>query len=221
MENTNTTRQLNNKGFTLIEILVALAVSGIVVVMIAALMTNGSFLFKNENSKINMQNELQMIDSFLTETILEAKALYISEDQNKIQIYTGEKDANGQLVPMERPVYNVDATTEAPVITTERILTYAKTAEKQGVYITKSFVDLDSLSKGYLVSGCVTTFNVSVDDACKATDEDGNTYYKNPIVLNVEIEVSDSDKTKTQMFTYRLRNPLSNIYINGTEYEVK
>ena len=221
MENTNTTRQLNNKGFTLIEILVALAVSGIVVVMIAALMTNGSFLFKSENTKINLQNELQMIDSFLTETVLEAKALYISEDANKVQVYTGEKDAAGQLIPVERPVYDADATTVAPVITTERILTYAKSDEKRGVYITKSFVSVDSLSKGYLISSCVTEFDVTVDDSCIALDDDGNTYYKNPIVLNVKVVVSDADKTKTQIFTYKLRNPLSKISISGTEYTVK
>lgn len=222
MENTNTTKQLNNKGFSLIEILVALAISGIVVVMIAALMTNGSFLFKNENSKINMQNELQMIDSFMTETILEAKALYISEDSRKVQIYTGEKDdTTSALLPIGKTSYVEGETTEAPIITTERILTFAKEDEKKGVYITKSFVELDNLSKGYLISDCVTRFSVSVDDSCKKTDDEGNVYYTNPIVLNIEVEVTDLDKTKSEKYTYRLRNPLSAISINGTKYTVK
>lgn len=56
--------KLNNQGFSLVELLVALAISGIVIVMISLLIVNSSNLFNNENKNIDLQNEFQVVDGF-------------------------------------------------------------------------------------------------------------------------------------------------------------
>ena len=205
MEYTNTTKRLNNEGFSLVEVLVALAVSGIVVVMIAALMTNGSFLFKTENSKINLQNEMQLVNNYVSETILEAKTLNILSDSTGTYIYTGRKDTDNSLLPA----------VDGSPLTTERILTH-----KEGsLYITNSYIP--SLTKGYMISNCVKSFDVKVDESCKVTAEDGSVYYTNPIILNVTLIVSEGDREKTKEYVYKVRNKIKKITIDNVEYEVK
>lgn len=230
MKYKNETRRMNNKGFSLVEVLVALAVSSVVIVMIGALMSNGSFLFKNENNKINLQNELQIVDSFVSETMLEAKALNIVAWYDNVartsttRIYTGDVDTTSfALLPVAPTNYyeNKEHATEKPTISTERLLTFVHAGEKQGLYISQKFATVGKISKGQMISGAVTKFEVGIDSSCESKDKDGNFCYKNPIVLIVTVEVKDGDKTKKEQYLYSLRNKLEEIYIYGNRYKVE
>ena len=53
MSDTLREHKVNNKGFTLVELLVALAISGVVIIMISLLIVNSSSMFNNENKNIH------------------------------------------------------------------------------------------------------------------------------------------------------------------------
>lgn len=221
--------KLNNNGFTLVELLVALAISGVVMVMVAMLMTSSSTLFKNEKGKINLQNEFQMVDSFLSETIMEAKTLYIMNngDGQTLSLYTGEKNGD-ELEPVTLAVNELESGGGSTDITTERIITFIPNSNS--IFITKSY--MATPSKGYLISDNVDNFKVTIDESCKVYSEEvvdpilGTTQmvhdgYSNPIILNVELSVSDDDNTKNEDFRITIRNKLDKVVVDGTEYSVK
>ena len=219
--------KLNNDGFTLAEMLVALAISGIVIIMIATLMTTGSKLFKQETDQINLQNELQMVDNFLTETIMEAKVIDITNASNSdgdsvtTYLYTGIKGTDGVLTAVP------DIEGNAGDITTERVISF--NSAEDSLFINKSFVA--SPSKGSLVSDNVTMFKVSIDESCMTYKMITNSItgetsfehegFENPIVLNVELVVSDGKNEKKDTVSITVRNELTKVIIDGTEYTVR
>lgn len=221
-------KKLNNDGFTLIELLVALAISGVVVLMIAMFMTNGTQLYTTERGKIDLQNELQMADSFLIETLMEAKTVNITNKSgNTVELYTGLKDASKALLGVPGTTDTGEKETGTIAITTERVIQFD--TANTSMYINKKFNA--NPSKGSLVSDAVKSFNVKISDECitykKVTDpntkvtsivQDG---YKNPIILEVGLTISDGNKEKTDNFTVTLRNDLEAVVVDGMEYSVK
>lgn len=207
----------DNSAFTLVELLVSLAISGIVIVMIALMMTNGTMLFRNERVKIDLQNELQAVDSFVTQTVMEAKTLDINNKSGQLDtLYTGVRDVDDAL-----------ASLDGGALTTERIITYDP--DNKSLYITKSYIA--NLTKGYLISGYVTEFKVSIDEDCKTYKEVVNpinntvTYehdgYSNPIILNVSVTITDGTKNKHKDMVITARNELSSVTVDGISYTVK
>ena len=197
--------------------------------MVSMLMTNSSTLFKNEKGKINLQNEFQMVDSFLSETIMEAKTLYItnSGDGQTLSLYTGEKNGNA-LEPVTLSVNELESGGGSSDITTERIITFIP--DSNSIFITKSY--MATPSKGYLISDNVANFKITIDESCKVysevvvdpilgTTEMVHDGYSNPIILNVELSVSDDDNTKNEDFRITIRNKLDKVVVDGTEYSVK
>lgn len=207
----------DNSAFTLVELLVSLAISGIVIVMIALMMTNGTMLFRNERVKIDLQNELQAVDSFVTQTVMEAKTLDINNKSGQLDtLYTGVRDVDDAL-----------ASLDGGALTTERIITYDP--DNKSLYITKSYIA--NLTKGYLISGYVTKFKVSIDEDCKTykkvVDPINNTVtyehdgYSNPIILNVSVTITDGTKNKYKDMVITARNKLSSVTVDGISYTVK
>lgn len=230
----------NNSGFTLIELLVALAISGIVIVMIGAFMTNGSKLYQGERDKINLQNELQVIDGYLTEIFQEAKTVDINvgSSGNITTVYTGVRNSDKSLGA-------VDGT----AITTEKIITYDP--DSKSLYVSKSYVS--NLTSGYLVSQYVSGISFEIDESCKRYESDTTTPqgyvpimpggqetdpdeeesstdapsilfkgYQNPIYIKVTITIEDENGNKKEdSKVYRLRNDIDTVTVNGSAYTVK
>ena len=85
-------KQLNNRGFSLIELIVAMAIAGVVSILIASLMTNSSKWFSTESTKSILQNELQDVTEQLNTAFMEATGIRIEKDGEVTYIYTGEYD---------------------------------------------------------------------------------------------------------------------------------
>ncbi|MBQ3989207.1 MAG: prepilin-type N-terminal cleavage/methylation domain-containing protein, partial [Bacteroidales bacterium] len=68
-------RQLlkDKKGTTLVELLVALAILGIVLVWVATFMITGSKLFSSTGSQSNVQNEVQMVENRTADLLKETQ----------------------------------------------------------------------------------------------------------------------------------------------------
>lgn len=225
--------KLNNQGFSLVELLVALAISGIVIVMISLLIVNSSNLFNNENKNIDLQNEFQVVDGFLSETLMEAKTIDIKDnDDGTLTLYTGTRGSDEALQPVTtepieaattgaadgsiatKPIEATTTGVAAASITTERIITFKP--DSNSLYITKS--KEANLTKGNRISSSVKKFKVSIDDSCKTYKEVENsithettlehTGYANPIILNIELNVSNGKSDKTEVVKITVRNQL-------------
>lgn len=238
--------KLNNQGFSLVELLVALAISGIVIVMISLLIVNSSNLFNNENKNIDLQNEFQVVDGFLSETLMEAKTIDIKDnDDGTLTLYTGTRGSDEALQPVTtepieaattgaadgsiatKPIEATTTGAAAASITTERIITFKP--DSNSLYITKS--KEASLTKGNRISSSVKKFKVSIDDSCKTYKEveDSITHettlehtgYANPIILNIELNISNEKSEKTEVVKITVRNQLKKVVVNGKEFTVK
>ena len=239
--------KLNNQGFSLVELLVALAISGIVIVMISLLIVNSSNLFNNENKNIDLQNEFQVVDGFLSETLMEAKTIDIVDNgdgDQTLTLYTGTRGSDEALQPVTtepieaattgaadesiatEPIEAATTGATTASITTERIITFKP--DSNSLYITKS--KEASLTKGNRISSSVKKFKVSIDDSCKTYKEVEkithetileHTGYANPIILNIELNVSNGKSDKTEVVKITVRNQLKKVVVNGTEFTVK
>lgn len=239
--------KLNNQGFSLVELLVALAISGIVIVMISLLIVNSSNLFNNENKNIDLQNEFQVVDGFLSETLMEAKTIDIVDNgdgDQTLTLYTGIRGSDEALQPVTtepieaattgaadesiatEPIEAATTGATTASITTERIITFKP--DSNSLYITKS--KEASLTKGNRISSSVKKFKVSIDDSCKTYKEVEkithetileHTGYANPIILNIELNVSNGKSDKTEVVKITVRNQLKKVVVNGKEFTVK
>lgn len=64
----------NNKGYTLVELLVSLAIFSIIIVGVILFMRNASVAYKNENIEVNVQKEAQIFLSQVEDLIIDSTA---------------------------------------------------------------------------------------------------------------------------------------------------
>ena len=64
----------NNKGYTLVELLVSLAIFSIIIVGIILFMRNASVAYKNENIEVNVQKEAQIFLSQVEDLVIDSTA---------------------------------------------------------------------------------------------------------------------------------------------------
>ena len=86
------TKKLDNRGISLVEIIIAVAIASIVSLLIATMLSNGSYWFTRENQKVDLQNDLQIVSNQLNDRFQEAKEIHIVKCDGAIRIYTGEID---------------------------------------------------------------------------------------------------------------------------------
>ncbi len=185
-------KKLNNRGFTLVEMLVALAISGIVLLMIGTLLFQGSRYFKTESIKAQLQNELQVMNGKLSQILMEAKTLNIESNDDTTYVYTGYLDNAGNLL--------VETGTEKVI-----------TVYNGRLYVTNSIENLNEIDEGYALSKLIKSFKIEIDDSCKFEDDFGETYYKNPIVVNIEISLEKDDIVVSNSMSVRVRNNIERI----------
>ena len=70
---------MNNKGLSLVELLVAMAVSTLVLVGLAYLMINVLHIFGRTNANVELQNESQTAMNLVIDNIMDARGLCLSE----------------------------------------------------------------------------------------------------------------------------------------------
>ena len=196
---------MKNKGFSLIELIVALAVGSIVLLMVSIMLVRGTSLFRKENSEVNMRNDYQIIRNQVDQILMEAKMLIVEEQGDLLIIYTGEVDADRVFTATNK--------------TTERIITYDK--EHQNLYISGTY---DShMAPGNLIAANVAKFEISLDESSlrTQTNASGNEerYYVNPLKINVSLAINnekhnfddddgDEDYDLGYEYTVSLRNRL-------------
>ena len=194
-----------NKGFSLAELLVALAVGSVVILIIGAFITQGTRFFNRQSNSINLQNELQELSNVISDTLQEASYLDLNKTggaEKAFSILTGKKDV-------------VDGVTQFVSVTgTERDIEWE---EGKPLYIFDSVagseVDSEDMA-GYEYSNHITKIRVSIDDKCKLSANQ----FSQPLILKLEITVGYGKEERSASKTITLRNYLDGFVYGGKEY---
>ena len=194
----------NNKGFTLTEVLVALAVSSVVITIVIAFISQGSRFYKTQSNTINLQNELQETSNVITDTLQEATYLKIASYNNALSVYTGSY----KIVEVKKLFIN------------EKVSSRYILRDGSGIYIydkadTQYITDKDK--PGYRYSNNIEAITVSINDKCKTKVGDSKVITQ-PVMLDVYIKVTHNDTSRFENKTITLRNKISSLEINGAIY---
>lgn len=186
---------MNNKGFSLIELVIAMGISSIVLLMVSIMLVRGTSIYREENDDVNMRNDYQLIRNQLDQAIMEAKSLVIETQGNDIIIYTGD--------------INVDREFTAASISTEKVITYD--GETNSLYISSTY-DAHK-APGNVITDLINNFKIEVVNDTKTEIVDGTeiSYYANPVRVNIELALKNEKSDITSEFTINLRNRLSKI----------
>ena len=208
---------MRNKGFSLVELVVAMGIGSLVLLMISIILVRGTNLFRAENNEVNMRNDYQIIRNQLDETIMEAKSLVVEyinipdEYDYDIVIYTGAIDTT-----IRERSFILDGPQ-----TTEKVIYYD--ASENSIYIATSFEGLfDSLDSGNLLEGnkicdIVSEFDFDVvsDDTTMGVDIDieGNEieYYLNPIRASIVLGLESKKSEVSSTYEVNLRNKIKEL----------
>ena len=199
-----TGKKHNNKGFTLIEVLVALAVSSVVITIVIAFISQGSRFYKTQSNTINLQNELQETSNVITDALQEATYLKIASGNNELSVYTGSY----KIVEGKKLFINEKGSSRYILRDGSGIYIYDK-ADMQ--YIT------DKDKPGYRYSNNIEAITVSINDKCKTKVGDSKVITQ-PVMLDVYIKVTHNDTSRFENKTITLRNKISSLEINGAIY---
>lgn len=199
-----TGKKHNNKGFTLIEVLVALAVSSVVITIVIAFISQGSRFYKTQSNTINLQNELQETSNVITDALQEATYLKITSNNNALSVYTGSY----KIVEGKKLFINEKGSSRYILRDGSGIYIYDK-ADMQ--YIT------DKDKPGYRYSDNIEAITVSINDKCKTKVGDSKVITQ-PVMLDVYIKVTHNDTSRFENKTITLRNKIQSLEINGAIY---
>ncbi|MBP3339604.1 MAG: prepilin-type N-terminal cleavage/methylation domain-containing protein [Lachnospiraceae bacterium] len=214
--------KLNDKGFSLVELLVAMAIAAIVSTLIISMMISSTSMFKNENEQIDLQNELQIVQNQLTEKFMEAKAINVVKCGDDVRIYTGEIDINTNKLLVESEAGKH----------TECVITYTDGK----LYLTGKY--MDSIPDGYLLSENVLDFDIDIatvpgEEEMIVKNEDNSYstvtryFYDNPISIKLTLKIGTEKENKTDELVLKIRNKIDDYRIysvssfNGTLAGVK
>ncbi len=194
-----------NSGFSLIELLVTIGISGIVILMISFIMSQGTTIYKGENEVIDIQGEMQIVRNQLSETLMGAKNIVIVEAGDDIVIYTGDVDKSTNKLVAE-----TSGPSGTSKVTTERIITYVKS--QNSLYISSTYDS--ATSEGSLISNYVTDMEISIDESCKKTTGAGallEEYYVNPLSVQVSMKLEQGEHSSDLDMSVRTRNILTRV----------
>lgn len=198
----------NNKGFTLTEVLVALAVSSVVITIVIAFISQGSRFYKTQSNTINLQNELQETSNVITDTLQEATFLSITSDSKnkKLEVYTGSYEIKEG----------------------KKLFTSVKGSSRYilrdgtGIYVfdkadTGYITEKDK--PGYRYSNNIEEITVNISDKCKTEVADSEVITQ-PVMLDVYIKVTHNDTSRFENKTITLRNKIQSLKVNDKLYQI-
>lgn len=201
-------KRLNNKGFSLMEVLVALAVSATVITIVGSFITQGSKFYSKTGNSVNLQNELQELSNVVCDSLQEATYLEIQNGTSKMDVYTGSYSVVNDIKIFD-PGKGVD-------ISRSRLIHW----DGKNAYVfdnaSLSMIS-DKDKKGYCYSNYVSNIKISVSEKCKSKNADG---YTQPLMLDVTITVSNKGTERSETKNITLRNKISRLRIGDDEYEI-
>ena len=156
----------DDRGLTLIEVLIGIAIMGIVSSMISAIMVGGMNFFRRQSATIDLQTDSQLITSSMSAAILEGTDFTLEEDKmmdgRKVVLFTtGTPAAEGEDKAAAKQYIWVE---ESPY------------DDAGFLYIYDAGAAVD-YNRGNCISELVRYFDITVGVTEATTDASGSTIY--------------------------------------------
>lgn len=104
-------KQLNNKGFSLMELLVCLAISAFVILAAYSLVMVGTKSYNTNSKTTSLQQEVSYTNNLIREVIMKGKQLgtyiWTSNDGKTIELYTNKGQSDGMIICYDKAVGTV------------------------------------------------------------------------------------------------------------------
>ena len=206
---------MRDKGFSLIELVIAMGIGSIVLLMVSVMLVRGTNLFRAGNDDVNMRNDYQIVRNQIDEAIREAKMLIVEKQGEDIIIYTGEVNEGSR-----------EFTTSSTDRTTEKVIIYDKS--EASLYVLGEYEEPSATGagagkkwpEGNRICDIVKDFNVELDDSSKRVEKnsvgDDVVYYANPVRVNVTLALENKNSDVASTFSINMRNRLKSIVVYTT-----
>lgn len=227
---------VNNQGLSLVELLVAFAVSAIVLSGLTYLIVTSLNLYGRTNANVEVQNESQTALNLVMDSALGAKGICFAEtdastidpaSEELVGALFGELKLNDDK-SME---FTGDAVFWQPNLQEMYLLSgtyslgnYSSEAEapSETWEIMKGKLPSGTEARlPYLMAQNVTGFSLKASDSCFVVGTDGKTYFENPLIL--ELSMNFAYEYQEGKFATReiednisVRNRLDQVYIQRT-----
>lgn len=203
-------QKLNNKAFSLVEILVAVAISSIVFLIIGTFISSGTRFFNKQNTSVNLQSDLQEVSNKITDALMEATSINITETSDYIMVVTGDfaKYEEGSLKNQPKTIL-------------------WKKADKKIYIFDKSVMPnkiSDDADKGYCLSEYVSNLSIQFDESNTQVENSGENAIRKaakPYIFNVALTVTSRNSSMSDSKTTKIRNSLSSLDVFGKHYIVE
>lgn len=138
--------QTNNRGVTLIELIVTMAITGIVLIIVTMIIAEGSRSYKYGQQEVNLQMQVQAVVNQFEDIIIEAywmEEKEISSDVTVYFIYTTQGDRAVIFDKSQQMLFYLDGIISTQINNLE-ILTYTKAANLMASNIKELSMEADS-----------------------------------------------------------------------------
>lgn len=196
-----------SKGMSLLELIVAVAMSSIVMVTLSTIIVSASRAYGRENNNSKVQNNAESVYNRVENSLMEAQSIRL------IRLVGG-----GFFI--ENDAHNVSG--DGFVHTNGRAVLY--TPSDGRIYMSDTTGDMIATStskESYLLTKSVTAFDIKLNPACIKTDEYGDTYISNPVMFDMSLSMDLRGRKTGYSRTIALRNKLKSVIYEGVTYEVR
>ena len=179
----------DSKGFTLLELIISVAVLSVIMVMIFSIMTSGSVFFEKSNSMMKVSYSLQETMSQIKETVIDCSKAIKIDGSSSTEFVVVNKLSDDSYMAC---AYKYDST--------NKVLNYGETVFSgpgDGNLPTKIENSYQVLAEG------VTDFSATPE---KSTKMDGETESYKVKSLSVKVTVEKNGRSDTAVETIAPRN---------------
>lgn len=206
----------NNKGFSLVELMVSVGIMSIVILMVTAMMSNASRFFEKQTAQVELQNKAQVVTNYISEAFMEASGMYFNiTDANNSGTYqlftvdpTDATKTTGKGI--QRMLYYDYATTSLYIIS----------------FDSEEAIPSTVAHEGYLISDEITGFevkfaNAEAHDDTTTAPADGSTPPKikaviNPVKVTVVFTMAHNTASSKFEVTADCRNRLNEVVVTDS-----
>lgn len=205
----------NNKGLSLVEVLIVMAISTVVMLLATSLIVNSSRMYSRESNTIDVQNEAQLIINNLNEALMEANKLEVTRDTNSTLVILGTRDADNKSDTKSycrHLFFNGDKRFLGLIV--------AAPGGSGNDYLAKDVTTLTGDSSetldGYQLSSLVSDFRITYDSTCykgASTDDAGvvTQLLTNPVKVKCKFTISTATYSYDYEVSVQLRNSFEQV----------
>lgn len=218
----------NNKGFSLIELIVSVALMSIIMIIATGMLTSAARYFEKQSAMVELQNEAQLVTNYLSEAIMEASAMEITTDaagNGTYKLYKTDSKGN------QRIMYFDQATTSLYMVTFKDNLEPGSASYADTGFLVSDEVQSMTLSFDYGVETSPEEIagaseeaedggvGVTPGEPAEPGDPEEPTVYvvRNPLKVKIVFEIVHGKASSEFEISASCRNTLDEVVVNNAD----